>query len=82
MLSRGTPIKSFLKALDWLGQRIATLVNMVLLALVYVVGVGLAFLLVKLIKKRLFAQIDHTSSTYWQELDKPSPDRKGFYKQF
>ena len=65
------------------GEVIATVVNSVLLTIVYVIGVGLTSIFTKVIgKKFLEMKIDDSSETYWNELNIGDEDMDSHYKQF
>lgn len=63
------------------GETIITLVNFVLLSLVYFVGVGLTSIALKLFNyKFLNTQIEAYTPSYWEDTDKDIEG--GRYKQF
>ncbi len=76
-------IKSIKNGLDIFSQNIITLVNALLLSLVYFIGVGITKLFTKLQGKRLLdTNIDKNKETYWQQVKEKSTHIDEYYKQF
>jgi len=75
--------KGFKKGMHAFGQHIAVIVNSVLLAIVYLVGVGLTALACRLFKKKLMdLKPDAKSETYWSDIDLKKRPIKEHYRQF
>lgn len=65
------------------GEEIATVVNSVLLTITYFIGVGLTSIFAKLVGKEfLDMKIDHSTETYWNELNIGDEDLSSHYRQF
>ena len=59
------------------GESIASLVNTVLLIVVYVVGVGITAFIGKLLSKKYFKK-QNNQKTYWEDV----PKSGSYYRQF
>jgi len=71
--------KGFIK----FGHNIGLIVNVILLSLVYIVGVGLTAIAAKLVgKKFLETKLEKNSETYWNELNIKKREMEKYYKQF
>jgi len=69
-------IKSF-------GENIQTLVNTLLLSIVYFVGVGIAWLMCKLSKRTFFAEKPRPeATTYWEPMDLKKRPMEEYRRQF
>lgn len=69
-------IKSF-------GENIQTVVNTILLSVVYFVGVGIAWLMCKISKRRFFAgKPNQEIKTYWEILDLKKKPVEEYRRQF
>ena len=67
-----------------LGEDVSTLVNTVLLALVYILGVGITAIIAKIAGKR-FLERDIAASnpkTYWNDVEDEHPDLESHFRQF
>lgn len=65
------------------GETIAAVVNSLLLTFVYIIGVGLTSLFVKMAGKSfLNKKLDASAKSYWESMS-PAPKKKEeYYKQF
>jgi hypothetical protein len=65
------------------GETVATIVNSLLLSIVYFIGVGITWLFLRLGKKELMdLRLDAKAKTYWKELDIKTRKRDLHYRQF
>ncbi len=75
--------KEFKQGQKSFGETIATLINSILLSLVYFIGVGGTSIIAKIFDKRfLDLKIDRDSQTYWEELNLDKEELEESYKQF
>jgi cytochrome c biogenesis protein CcdA len=73
----------FKKGFELFGSNITCLVNTVLLTAVYIVGVGLTFLVSRIFKKRfLETKVDKKLKTYWSELNLKTQKIEEYLKQY
>ncbi|MEK6860323.1 MAG: hypothetical protein AABX54_05920 [Nanoarchaeota archaeon] len=63
------------------GKNIATIINSILLSIVYFIGVGLTSIFAKLFKKR-FLDLEMNTGTYWEDLNLSKEDITKYYRQF
>lgn len=76
-------ISGFKRGMNIFGETIAVIVNSVLLLVVYIVGVGLSWLISKLSKKLLLeTRIWKQKTTYWTDLKLGTKPIKKYYQQF
>ncbi|MAF35941.1 hypothetical protein CL622_02380 [archaeon] len=76
-------IKDFHNGIKEFGENISTLVNAILLGLVYVIGIGITSIIAKLAKKNFMEKkILKLNSTYWEELNLSKKSFNEYYKQF
>ena len=65
------------------GEKITTVVNTVLLLLVYVVGVGLTSIIARIFRKHfLERKTSKQKTSYWSDLNIKKQERDKYYKQF
>lgn len=65
------------------GDNLATLVNSILLSLVYIVGFGLTFIFAKLFKKNfLELNLERNGKSYWKDLNLSRKPLEEYYRQF
>tara|TARA_Y100000310_G_scaffold307622_1_gene349898 strand:- start:399 stop:638 length:240 start_codon:yes stop_codon:yes gene_type:complete len=65
------------------GEAISSLVNSVLLSIVYFLGVGLTSIFAKILKKQfLEMKIDKNKKSYWTKLDLNEKQLEDYYHQF
>jgi hypothetical protein len=76
-------LKGFKKGTHAFGDTIAVIVNSALLAMVYLIGVGLTALGCKLFKKQfLDLKPDPKAKSYWSELNLKKRKIEEHYRQF
>lgn len=74
---------AFKKGMQNFGQNITVIVNSVLLAIVYFIGIGAASVLAKLLRKHFFeTEISEKTNTYWSDLDLKKKPIDEYYRQF
>ena len=74
---------AFKKGISRFGQNISTLVNFLLLSLVYLLGVGFTFILSRLLKKEfLDTKLSKDKKTYWSKLDLKKESIEKHMRQF
>ena len=61
---------------------LADLVNIILLAIVYYVGVGLTSIIAKIFKKSFLDLKDKKVDSYWVDCQSTSKDIDDYYRQF
>jgi len=65
------------------GENIAAVVNLILLSVVYIIGVGLTSVFAKVAKKKfLELKIDEECKSYWADLDLTKKHLEEYYRQF
>jgi hypothetical protein len=75
--------KGFFKGFRFFGENIASLVNAILLLLVYIIGVGLSLIAVKLKKKNLLIiGVNRRAKSYWIPATNKKEFMDGLYRQF
>lgn len=75
--------KYFKEGMLYFGERTSALVNTLLLAIVYTVGVGPMSLLAKLSRKKfLDLTFDTNCQSYWQKVEKRPETLNRYYRQF
>lgn len=83
MSSFGQFFIGFKKGVHNFGQTIATIINSVLLLIVYVLGVGLTSIFSKIFKKIFLEMgISKKQDSYWSELNIRKKPMKEYYRQF
>lgn len=71
------------KGMKEFGEKIATVVNTILLLLVYIVGVGVTSLIARIFRKHfLEKKTSKKASSYWSDLNIKKQERGKYYKQF
>jgi hypothetical protein len=80
-------IKKFFKGVKegqhLFGETIATLINSILLSIVYILGAGSTFLFSKIAGKNFLDKaLDKNSKTYWEEMNLSTKKKGEYYKQF
>ncbi len=69
------------KGMKLFGESLSTVVNTILLLIVYVIGVGLSAVIAKLFKKH-FLDFTHDKKSYWSDLNLKKKTMKDYYRQF
>lgn len=64
------------------GESIGTLINSVLLLVVYFIGVGVTAIAAKIAGKRFMQLKTENSETYWQDLGLKKRPLEEYYRQF
>ena len=72
----------FKKGMNNFGLLMTTLVNTLLLSIIYLLGVGITSLFAKLKGKNFLKLKKNDGDSYWQDLDLKKKDIKNYYKQF
>lgn len=73
----------FWKGQKLFGETISSLINFLLLSIIYFIGIGLTFIISKIFKKEfLSTQIDENSETYWENLNLNKKPLEEYYRQF
>lgn len=79
-------MKSFFKGLKeghkYFGEVIATLINTVLLTIVYIFGVGITSIIAKIFRKSFLDTNMNNKETYWEDLNLEKKEKEEYYKQF
>ncbi|MBS3126403.1 hypothetical protein J4453_03125 [Candidatus Woesearchaeota archaeon] len=76
-----TFFKGFKKGVKMFGQNIGVIVNTALLAIVYIIGVGITSIIAKLFRKH-FLDLKHSPHSYWSDLNLKKKPMKDYYRQF
>jgi DNA-binding MurR/RpiR family transcriptional regulator len=63
------------------GEAIATIVNSVLLSIVYIIGVGATAITAKFVKKK-FLKLNKNSQSYWEDLNLTKEPIENYYRGF
>ena len=75
-------IIGFRKGIKEFGHNFSIIVNVVLLSIVYVLGVGLTWILAKIFKKNFLETKLSEKSTYWDDLNLKKKPKEEYYRQF
>jgi len=73
--------KSLGKGMKNYGTTIATIINTVLLIIVYIIGVGITSIIAKLTGKH-FLEFKKKKGTYWQTLNLTKKKTETYYRQY
>ena len=73
-------IKNFWKGFKRFGENIGLIVNSFLLFFIYFIGIGLSFIIAKIMKKK-FLDTEKKDS-YWQKLNLAKKKEDYYYRQF
>ena len=73
--------KGFRKGMDDFGHDIARLINTTLMAITYIIGVGITAIFAKVAGKR-FLKLESKEKTYWEDLDLEKKPMDEYYRQF
>lgn len=75
--------QGFKKGTKDFGHNISTIINSVLLSIVYIIGVGLTSVIAKLVGKHfLDTKTSEKADTYWTDLDLKKKSIEDYYRQF
>lgn len=80
---KGTFFQGLKEGSKSFGESIGTLINSILLTLVYFIGVGITSLIAKSLgKKFLDLKIDSKKNSYWEDLNIDKKNLEDCYRQF
>ena len=74
-------IKGFKNGMQNFGKSIVTIINTILLLLVYILGVGLTALFAKITGKK-FLETELKKGSYWTSLNLKKKKTEDYYRQF
>jgi len=75
-------IKGFKEGRDMFGEFIGTVINSILLTIVYFLGVGVTWLFSKIFNKKFLEKdLDSNAKSYWQDLNLSKVKMEEYYKQ-
>jgi hypothetical protein len=75
--------ESFGDGIKEFGETIGIIINSILLSVVYILGVGLTSIFIKLSKKTLLEdKISLSKKSYWEPVKKQSMKKEDYYRQF
>ena len=75
--------KGFNKGMKSFGYNLSTIINCVLLTIVYVFGVGATFIFSKILRKKfLDVSLSKEKETYWVDLNLCKRPIEKYYRQF
>ncbi len=75
--------RGFKKGLENFGSNITTIINFVLLSIVYLVGVGITSIIANLFGKHfLDMKLSKKKDSYWSSLDLKKKPINNYYRQF
>ncbi len=75
--------KGFSKGMTRFGHNIAAIVNTILLAVVYMIGVGVTSIISKLVRKNfLQRKVDKVRKSYWSDLNLMKKPLDEYLRQF
>tara|TARA_B100000315_G_C14167458_1_gene402973 strand:- start:186 stop:431 length:246 start_codon:yes stop_codon:yes gene_type:complete len=74
--------KGFKSGTKLFGNTIATLINTILLTLVYFIGVGITTLFAKIRKKHFLQNKPTSKDSYWSDLNLKKQPMEKYYRQF
>jgi len=72
----------FKKGMSNFGYNIALIINTILLAIVYIIGVGLTFIFAKIFRKHFLETKLSKKDTYWHDLNLKKKPIEEYYRQF
>lgn len=76
-------LKGFREGFKELNLIIAGLINFILLALVYFLGVGLTFIAAKLFRRHFLAlKRPKAAASYWLDFNLTKESKENYYRQF
>lgn len=75
--------RGYKKGMENFGSIISTIVNTIILSIVYILGIGLTSILAKIVRKKFIeTKVLKNKETYWSNIDSKNKSIKEFYKQF
>ena len=76
-------IKGIKQGQKYFGETIAAIINLILLSIVYIIGVGITSIAAKTFKKKfLDIKINKKTKSYWQDLNLKDKPIEEYYRQF
>jgi len=75
-------LKSFKEGFEEFGSNITTIINVLLLTLVYLIGVGTTSLIAKLFKKKFIQTKTSKDKSYWKDLNIKKKPKEDHFRQF
>jgi hypothetical protein len=75
-------INGFRKGMESFGQTISVIINSVLLAAVYIIGIGLTSVLSKLLRKNFLELRPSDNRSYWSDLNLGKKKEADYYREF
>ncbi len=73
-------MKRMKEALISISKLISSVINSILLSIVYLIGVGSTSIIAKLSKKH-FLDLNESNGTYWKDLNLKKKQIKNYYRQ-
>lgn len=65
------------------GEDVGSIINLILLSIVYFLGVGLTSIAARIFKKKfLNLRVDKNAKSYWEELNLSKKPTEEYYRQF
>ncbi len=75
--------KGFKKGMTDFSSNIIVIINSILLAIVYIVGVGLTSIIAKIFRKKfLDTKLSKEKESYWSDLNLKKKKIEDYYRQF
>ena len=75
-------LKKILKPLEFLGKIISSMVNFILLSIVYFLGIGLTSIIAKIFNKKFLDLKKENKKTYWEEKEMSDKEFQDCFRQF
>ena len=75
-------LKKILKPLEFLGKIISSMVNFILLSIVYFLGIGLTSIIAKVFNKKFLDLKKENKKTYWEEKEMSDKEFQDYFRQF
>lgn len=83
MKEKGHFFEGFKEGFKEFGHNINLIVNTILLSIVYLIGVGITFIIAKSVKKYfLDLTLSKESETYWSDFSSKNKEIEEYYRQF
>jgi len=75
-------LKKILKPLEFLGKIISSIINFILLSIVYFLGIGLTSIIAKIFNKKFLDLKKENKKTYWEEKEMSDKEFQDYFRQF
>ncbi len=76
-------VNGFKKGQKGFGEVISSIVNLILLLLVYILGIGLTYIVARFAKNKFLAlSPDNEKKTYWEDLNLTKKPMEEYCRQF